>query len=583
MRLYTKSGWLDAPHIEEIADRNNINFILIIGKRQIGKTYNVLKLMLDTDKRFILLRSVTSEVEMLKHNVASPFEKIKGYENRIFFESETQYTAKITRLDTEKIKDGETGEEVETDRNINIGLLASLSSIGRIRGFNGDIYTDVVYDEFIPESHLLKVRHGDDAFNNMYTTIDGNSFTLTSSATVSAYTKIDNGDVTFTSKIDSKDIYVLNAIKAKKLIEVTAGDVVVDEEASATSTTGEVYKVENGAISADKMDFFVKNLEFGVVKDPAYQVDGKEAYIKMNNTNITFLVAAGDSVNVKVITSKNSCKTLNAENDESVTTDRKNYVNVSGKTYGNEDVTAEGGNIIEFGLAGKKQVKTKDADGNDITVDEDADIIYTFQKYSGTGNILISSIEITPATAAPAEDVVVWVNQAPEANGATNWNGTYRFGLEGNDGNNECIATFPADVWNKIKTETFCMQYRPADPTNYMIRTTTGWWSVQWLGADNDIAPWQNAERIIEDGDGLYHIEVNFGTDPILEQLDAQHLLFTGVGYTPMKLYFPATTAIKGITVQKDNNGAIYNLSGQKVDESYRGVVIRNGKKMLQK
>ena len=31
------------------------------------------------------------------------------------------------------------------------------------------------------------------------------------------------------------------------------------------------------------------------------------------------------------------------------------------------------------------------------------------------------------------------------------------------------------------------------------------------------------------------------------------------------------------------NNGAVYNLAGQKVDENYKGVVIKNGKKMLQK
>lgn len=165
MNIYTDAGWLDAPHIEAVADRNNIAFIVIIGKRQIGKTYNVLKLMLDSNKRFILLRGVKTELEMLKRNVNSPFEKIKGYEHKIIFESETEYTAGITRLD-----DSEDGTEVKT----NIGMAAALSSIGRIRGFNGDIYTDVVYDEFIPESHLLKVRHGDDAFNNMYTTIAGN-------------------------------------------------------------------------------------------------------------------------------------------------------------------------------------------------------------------------------------------------------------------------------------------------------------------------------------------------------------------------------------------------------------------------
>jgi hypothetical protein len=63
MNIYTPAGWLDAPHIEEVADRNNISFIVIIGKRQIGKTYNVLKLMLDEHKTFILLRGVKTEMD----------------------------------------------------------------------------------------------------------------------------------------------------------------------------------------------------------------------------------------------------------------------------------------------------------------------------------------------------------------------------------------------------------------------------------------------------------------------------------------------------------------------------------------
>ena len=165
MNIYTKNGWLDAPHIEEIADRNNISFIVIIGKRQIGKTYNVLKLMLDSGKSFILLRGMRTELEVLERNVNSPFESIKGYEHKILFEKETEYTASIMRLDTD-----ENGEE----RKTRIGMGAALANIARVRGMNGRIYSDVVYDEFIPESHLLKVRHGDDAFNNMYTTIAGN-------------------------------------------------------------------------------------------------------------------------------------------------------------------------------------------------------------------------------------------------------------------------------------------------------------------------------------------------------------------------------------------------------------------------
>ena len=246
--------------------------------------------------------------------------------------------------------------------------------------------------------------------------VAGNGATLTESATVTAYTKITNGDyATFTTKATTKDVYVLNPIKAKKTIAVTKADVVLDEEATATSTTGEIYKVENGEISADKMDFFVKDLTFSVVKNAAYQIDGKEAYIQMSNTNITFLVAAGDEVNVKVICSKNACKNIDADDaaeDKQVdgcTPDRSCYVNVSGTNYCAKDAEGKAvcdqklypgiANVIEFTLKGGKDVTSQDDEGNSTTTFDAKDTYYTFQKYSGTGNILISSIEFTPVNA----------------------------------------------------------------------------------------------------------------------------------------------------------------------------------------
>ena len=262
--------------------------------------------------------------------------------------------------------------------------------------------------------------------------VAGDGATLSESATVTAYTKIANGDyATFTTKSTSKDVYVLNPIKEKKTIAITAGTAVVDEEATASSTTGTIYKIEGGAISADKMDFFVKDLTFGVLANAdeakaKYQVPaGQEAYIQMSNTNITFLVAAGDEVNVKVICSKNACKNIDADDAaedklvDGCTPDRSCYVNVSGTNYCAKDAEGKAvcdqklypgvANIIEFSLKGGKTTKqnVKDAEGNDVVgedgkaIQEDVftpeNTIYTFQKYSGTGAILISSIEITPA------------------------------------------------------------------------------------------------------------------------------------------------------------------------------------------
>ena len=226
-----------------------------------------------------------------------------------------------------------------------------------------------------------------------------NSITLEESATITAYSKIINGDYAeFTTKSTSKDVYVLNPIKEKKTIAVTTGTAVIDEVETEKSTTGPVYKVEGGAISADKKDFFVKNLTFAVLKDDKaqYQIGGKEIYIQMSNTNITFQVAEGDSVDVKVICSKNSCKNLEAEDaaaDKLVngcTPDRSCYVNVSGTNYCHLD--ANGGVAADLKLH---------SEANVITFGLKAGT-HTFQKYSGTGNILISSIEITPILADPS-------------------------------------------------------------------------------------------------------------------------------------------------------------------------------------
>jgi hypothetical protein len=124
--------------------------------------------------------------------------------------------------------------------------------------------------------------------------------------------------------------------------------------------------------------------------------------------------------------------------------------------------------------------------------------------------------------------VPVWENGG--SLGEINWSSDYRFAPENNSTGEECY-TVPLDVWERLKTETFYVTIKGASP---QIRVTSGWWSTTWLG--DDIFP---GNDLLEDnGDGTYVLTVNLAGDPLLDVLDAQHLLFTGSGYTVEDIYF---------------------------------------------
>ncbi len=215
----------------------------------------------------------------------------------------------------------------------------------------------------------------------------GDAYTATTSCNITVYTEIKNGDhTTWTSASVSAPIYVLDPIKEKKVVTVT-GSYVLDEEATAGNTSldenGDPYPIYmavdakllyNGQ-EADPCFYLVPDAKFSVILNDTAQVNEQEIYLQMDKPNLTFMVAEGDSVDVTVTVSKDSHK--NAD-------DLKTYVNLNGTTYGYDNIL-EGGNVIKFGLQGGT---------------------YTFQKYSGTGNIHIASIEINPVATDGIQNVL---------------------------------------------------------------------------------------------------------------------------------------------------------------------------------
>lgn len=153
MGLYLKSGYLDFDFLKSTADHDQINFIIIIGARQVGKTYGCLKLLLSSGNPFILMRRTQAEIDFVNSGAVNPFRAINPL---IMTKKETQYTGKAYT------------EEKD------ICLTLALSTVSKIRGFYAADYTDLVYDEFIPESHVMKIKNEGDAFLNAVVTISGN-------------------------------------------------------------------------------------------------------------------------------------------------------------------------------------------------------------------------------------------------------------------------------------------------------------------------------------------------------------------------------------------------------------------------
>ena len=253
-------------------------------------------------------------------------------------------------------------------------------------------------------------------------------------------------------------------------------------------------------------------------------------------------------------------------------------------TLGNTDITgysADGsvpvdggsqitiyGTDLEFITA----VELLDADGNPVLIEDKlfnrkgtSNVIFTVPKKVFEGKFqgkvytidgktfLMPELEYKPASDGgyfETVETVLWENADPEGVGSVSWSGQYRFGLEGKDGNNECIATFPAETWDIIKNGTFILKFAPAADA-YQIRATTGWWSFDGDGA-YDIHT--GDERIIDNGDGTFSLAYTISEEPlksgIYDLIDDQHLLFTGSGYTPLAIVVTEDVWVPGGSVE---------------------------------
>ena len=350
----------------------------------------------------------------------------------------------------------------------------------------------------------------------------------------------DGSTVTITFNEETKEITATaTSSQAPPVIEVwtVAGNFVgsswnpEDATNDLTSTDGVTYTLTKEEVTLEKGVTY----EFKVAKDHAWT----EAYPE---NNYTFTVEETAIYTVTV--------TFNAETKEIAVTTTKtgdaqaveHAYSVMG-TFGGDSWTID--NDMTKGEDGIYTVTFEDvAAGNyefKVRVDHDWSVSYPGSNYQVTvdqdGSKVVVTFneetkEVNATVTAPSSGDPATIWEGDGSAGAVNWNGIYRFALEGHDGANECIAEIPQAIWDKMMTETFYADIQAEDP---QVRITTGWWDTNLTA--NDIQP--GNELLTNNGDGTWIVTINISEDEtFVAALDDRHLLFTGDRYTPLKLYF---------------------------------------------
>ena len=165
--LYTAEGCVNYPALFDLAEKRKLWLFVLLGPRQVGKTYGINKEVLERGLNFIYLRRTDKEFKTICASPKlNPFTKYKDLGFDIDIAKSGPITYSIGEYETTD------SGKVKILKERGVGL--TLSNIASIRGFDGASFTDIVFDEFIPEKIVIHRKAEGDAMLNAYTTINGN-------------------------------------------------------------------------------------------------------------------------------------------------------------------------------------------------------------------------------------------------------------------------------------------------------------------------------------------------------------------------------------------------------------------------
>lgn len=154
-KIYTENGWINWDYI--IAQR--IPFVSVVGPRGTGKTYGLMKWMLENKQKFLYLRRLKSQLDQCGKSEGNPFKKL----NTDFGYNINPYNSSGSVTFRHGDKDGEIAA---------VGV--ALSVVANLRGVDYSDFQYIIFDEFIASDGERPIKNEFFAFLNFYETVNRN-------------------------------------------------------------------------------------------------------------------------------------------------------------------------------------------------------------------------------------------------------------------------------------------------------------------------------------------------------------------------------------------------------------------------
>lgn len=163
MGIYLENGYLNTRAILSSPEP----FCFVFGGRGTGKTYGCLRDVVDMRLKFLYLRRLQTQVDLVANPEFNPFKKINADQG---------WNIGVDTL-TKGVYGFYHAEDVDGKQVCSgpvLGAAVALSTFSNLRGFDASDYDTMIFDEFIPQASERTIKNEADAFFNAVETVNRN-------------------------------------------------------------------------------------------------------------------------------------------------------------------------------------------------------------------------------------------------------------------------------------------------------------------------------------------------------------------------------------------------------------------------